>query len=294
MAEVRCPNCGRNNPDILDACQFCQTPLKPDSILRIGEKPTKKQTGELESVLPDWLKDVRQQARASAEEEAAQTAAQPKAPSEPPDLLAGLASQAGSGDDEEIPDWLARLTPEAKPAPPSMPGPGKDLLAQLKQGESKAAPHPDESLQEDVPSWLDNSVAQQPAPQEKDELSEWFSQAADKPEETIEFDSGVRPETSWGSDLDAPLPSPQESAPKEEEDLSWLRDLEEAAKQTGDLKAPKNDLDWTANFEAPVSPSQSSSSQEDLSWLASLGGIEESSQPPSPQVAKPADDLSWL
>jgi hypothetical protein len=94
--------------------------------------------------------------------------------------------------------------------------------------------------------------------------------------------------------LDSSLPSPQEPAPKEEEDLSWLRNLEEAAKQTGDLKAPKKDLDWTANFETPVTPSQSSSSQGDLSWLDSLGGIEEISQPPSQQAAQPADDLSWL
>jgi hypothetical protein len=294
MAEVRCPNCGRNNPDILDACQFCQTPLKPDSILRIGDKPTKKHTGELESVLPDWLKDVRQQARESAEEEAAQAAAQPKPPSEPPDLLAGLASQAGSADEEEVPDWLARLSPDAKPASPSTAGPGKDLLAQLRQSESKAASEPDESPQEEVPSWMDNSAAQRPAPEAKDELSEWFSQAAEKPEETIEFDSGAGSERSWGSDLDSSLPSPQEPAPKEEEDLSWLRNLEEAAKQTGDLKAPKKDLDWTANFETPVTPSQSSSSQGDLSWLDSLGGIEEISQPPSQQAAQPADDLSWL
>ena len=126
MAELRCPNCGRNNPDILDVCQFCQTPLKPDSVLRIGEKPTKKNTGELESVLPDWLKDVRQQARDLADEEAAQAANQPKSRSdEPPDLLAGLVSQAGGADEEEVPDWLANINPESKPKPaaPSTPRP---------------------------------------------------------------------------------------------------------------------------------------------------------------------------
>ena len=79
MAELRCPNCGRNNPDLLDICQFCQTPLKPEAVLRSGEKPTKKNTGELESVLPEWLKDMRQQAKDAAEEqEAAQAAADSK------------------------------------------------------------------------------------------------------------------------------------------------------------------------------------------------------------------------
>src|SRR5512134_3708279 len=118
MAELRCPNCGRNNPDLLEVCQFCQAPLKPESVLRIGDTPTKKNTGELESVLPGWLKDVRQQARDSAEEEAAQAAARPKEQkNEPTDLLAGLASQARGSEEEEVPDWLANLRPAAKPSP---------------------------------------------------------------------------------------------------------------------------------------------------------------------------------
>src|SRR5215211_8331934 len=113
MAEIRCPNCGRNNPDLLDVCQFCQTPLKPESVLRSGEKPTKKNTGELESVLPDWLKDMRQQAKDSAEEEEAAQASVRSSPAknEPPDLLAGLASQTGNAEEEDVPDWLASLNP---------------------------------------------------------------------------------------------------------------------------------------------------------------------------------------
>src|SRR5512146_650550 len=100
MAELRCPTCGKSNPDFLDHCQFCQTPLKTDSILRIGQTPTKKDTGELEAVLPEWLRDVRQQARDSAEQDAAEAAAQPKAEKEePPDFLAGLASQSGGAGD---------------------------------------------------------------------------------------------------------------------------------------------------------------------------------------------------
>jgi hypothetical protein len=78
------------------------------------------------------------------------------------------------------------------------------------------------------------------------------------PEETLEFDADARPDPAWGSGLDSPLPSPKEPAPKEEEDLSWLRNLEEASKQTGDVKAPRQDMDWMANFETPSTPSQPS------------------------------------
>src|SRR5574342_34891 len=123
MADIRCPKCGRNNPDLLDVCQFCQTPLKPASVLRSGEKPTKKNTGELESILPDWLKDVRQQAKDAAQEEAAQAAANRPQRAEPPDLLAGLASQASGAEEEDVPDWLASLSPPAQPksSTPSTP-----------------------------------------------------------------------------------------------------------------------------------------------------------------------------
>src|SRR5215211_4566330 len=138
MAEIRCPNCGRNNPDLLDVCQFCQTPLKPESVLRSGEKPTKKNTGELESVLPDWLKDMRQQSKDAAEDDAAQAAASPRLQkSEPPDLLAGLASQASGGEEEDVPDWLASINPPAKsiPSPPPASAPAdasrEDFFAQF-------------------------------------------------------------------------------------------------------------------------------------------------------------------
>ena len=112
MAVILCPNCGKENPDSLSVCQYCQTPLVPGSSMRIGDKPTKKNTGELETVLPDWLRDVRQQARDSAEQEASEAATMPKIKKEePPDLLAGLASQSSKSEDEDLPDWLASLAP---------------------------------------------------------------------------------------------------------------------------------------------------------------------------------------
>jgi hypothetical protein len=292
LAELRCPNCGKNNPDVLDVCQFCQTPLKPESVLRIGQTPTKKNTGELESVLPDWLKDMRQQARDSAEADA-QAAAQSKPPKiEPPDLLAGLASQGSSSDDEDVPDWLASINPTAKskPSAPSAPEPSTDFFAQFNQSESTPKPV-NEPAPIESPSWTD--LGNQPSSAEKDELSDWFSQASQQPEETVEFDQeATQNDMSWRSNLGSPSASTESSAPKEEEDLSWLHNLEAAAKQTGDLQAPKTD--WTANFEMPAAPSPSSTSPQDLSWLDNLGGIEEPSQQVPQQPPAASNDLSWL
>lgn len=293
MAQVRCPNCGKANPDLLDVCQFCQTPLKSDSVLHIGEKPTKKNTGELEPILPDWLKDVRQQARDAAEQEAAETAAQPKpSKNEPPDLLAGLASQASSAE-EDVPDWLASLNPTDKPkattSPTTEPERGIDFFAQFNKTESKSEPVGEP--QTDVPSQLPGQ-----APAEKDELSEWFAQASGRSEEFVEADEGQSSDMRWAGNLDLSASAAQESPPKEEEDLSWLHNLEAAAKQTGGLETPRHETDWKANVETPSPSSPFSTPNDDLSWLDRLGGIEEPSQqaPERPAAAQPQEDLSWL
>lgn len=295
MAEIRCPNCGKNNPDILDVCQFCQTPLKPDSVLRIGDQPTKKNTGELETVLPEWLRDVRQQARSSAEEEAENSPSLPQSrKEEPPDLLAGLASQAG-GDEEEVPDWLTGLNQNASPKSetPPAPSPAKDFFAQLRESESEGR---GETAHHDMPAWTDRT-AEQPAPsasEENDELSEWFVQAAEQPEETVELDPHAgQDDRGWLNSFERPASTPEEPAPKEAEDLSWLRDLEEAARQTGDLKSPRKDIDWTGGVEIPPAPA-GSSSQNDLSWLDNLGGIEEPVEQAAEPPRRPEEDLSWL
>ena len=298
MANIRCPNCGRDNPDLLDVCQFCQTPLKPDSVLRIGENPTKKNTGELASILPDWLKNIQQQSNDAAEEEAAQAAARPEdKKDEPPDLLAGLASQAGSREEEDVPDWLASLRPAAKPEPsaPSTPASqdSTDFFAQFNQKESEPEPvseKPSVPPQDDAPPWMSGLRDESTIPFEKDELSEWFNHASGRTEEVVEQNE-EQSDMGWGG-FDASSASAEKPPTKEEEDLSWLHNLEATARQTGELQNQKPATDWTADFETPSVPS--SASQDDLSWLDRLGGIEEPSQPAHEQPAAPTNDLSWL
>ncbi len=299
MADIRCPHCGKDNPDFLDVCQFCQSPLKSESMLHIGEKPTKKNTGELENVLPDWLKTARQQARDIAEEEAAHAATQPKVQKdEPLDLLAGLAFQSESSDDESVPDWLSSISPAAKstPAAPVTPEPATDFFAQF----NKSQPEPESGPVQ----------APQKSP-ERDELSEWFVQASEQPVESLQPDQSTS-HSDWEVSDAFSLPSKESPAPKEEEDLSWLHNLEATAKQTDELKAPKpsdrasefsapaqstgdEDLSWLNNLGAISSPEEStqsvstSQSNEDLSWLDSLGGTP---LPATPESS--GDDLSWL
>lgn len=285
MADILCPNCKRNNPDFLEVCQFCQTPLTPEAMVHTGEKPTKKQTGELEPILPEWLRDIRQQSKDATAEDTANAADIPSKiqKNEPPDLLAGLASQTGRSDDEDVPDWLANLNPAVKPTPSAAPAASEsetDFFAQFNKGKAEPASPSASSA-------------------EKDELSEWFSQASEQPVEPVTFErDDSRIELGWMDNFDSPASTPQEPAqlPKEKEDLSWLRDLEASAKRTGELSSPKpdvpsapqEDLSWLNTLGGISPPSQPDAPKEDLSWLDNLGGT------PQPSLTPPQEDLSWL
>jgi hypothetical protein len=115
MAEIRCPMCGKPNPDNLDVCQFCEARLKPltaslpsDAVppdgtdgLQAPEQP------EPSSDLPDWL-DFDTDAKL---EEGDDTAL----------------SDAAPFDDGD--DWLTRLEsdPESKDVSPLQPGAEPDV-----------------------------------------------------------------------------------------------------------------------------------------------------------------------
>jgi hypothetical protein len=257
----------------------------------------KKNTGELEPILPQWLRDVRQQARESAEADAAAEAARPKARNEPPDLLAGLASQ-GRDEEEEIPDWLASINPAIKPKP----GEAKperspsDFFSQFNKAESAREQPPAE---EETPSWTAAEAEAQPIEEEKDELSEWFTQAAEEPEQTVEIDHDIPP---WMGGSDEPSYRVKEPEPPvDEEDLDWLHNLEASA---GKPTEPKIDSIPGSGFTS----APSAEGGEDLSWLNELGGGQplmpaETAQTPqgiAPEPRKsetsqePQADLSWL
>ncbi|MEW6287517.1 MAG: hypothetical protein AB1509_14945 [Chloroflexota bacterium] len=302
MAEIRCPNCGKENPDFLDFCQFCQTPL-PQDLIHIGEEPTKKDTGELEQILPDWLKEVRQQGLEEAEDEALRPPSKPKVTEEPPDLLAGLMSQAES-EEEELPDWLAGISPSLKkeetpPSPPPKKEEPSSFFAQFREAETQPPAKPQPPEEETPWGGLVEPVGR--------ELTDWFGQEEPSAPPFRE-ETGAPAGEDWMKDLSA---FTAESAPAQEpEDLSWLRDLEAASKATEEPAAPKpeaafppsaseEDLDWLTKLGAASAPAfeepapAQPSGEEDLSWLDKLGGV---TAPEEPAPAQPSaeEDLSWL
>lgn len=210
MAEIRCPACGTMNPTEQEYCQNCQARLDGSTIpLQPGQAPTKKTTAELEPILPQWLRDARNQARTSVQEEAEKAGNQAQDKSDSPvDLLAGL--QAQSGDDEDdVPDWLSNITGQSGKAKKIQPeehseirwvelGGGTEELPELPQESIPAGQAPVASSDEsELPPWLANIVAAREDPGQ-DTLSGWLKKA----------DAGAEP------------PSPQAPSFKEEPPLS--------------------------------------------------------------------------
>lgn len=275
---ITCPACGEVNPADIEFCQNCQARLQPltgplkgeDAPIQPGQVPTKKVTSELEPVLPQWLREARQQARQSAEEETSKAEQEQKTTpiSHGPDLLAGLASQSEE-EDEETPEWLASIT--GAPHKKKKNEPEDTQVKRVELGhEDKPAEAPSDDESASLP-WM----RPQEAPPEKDELTEWFKQAS-----------------ASASDASTPLSTDSEPAPVEPSE----------SKPPSSLRADNSD--WLKNLEAtapdfPQAPAEPSSeaNQETLDWLKRLDAetpaVEKSSS--SNEAASAQTDVpDWL
>ena len=305
MAEIRCPMCGKPNPAELDVCQYCEARLKPltDELSRSqppihpGEEPTEQDTGQLEPVLPQWLRDIRQQARDSAEEDESaeqvpvgEEALQPE-PEKQADLLAGLQSQ--SDEDDEIPDWLAGLRGEGGQASDAELSTEEDDLAALKSMLGEDVPAQQESEASDLPGWISGLDAEETVeeptqtetqPPASDMGFEWgadfdaeSTSPADSSQDETPFDTGL---PAWLQGTDEGESFPSAGTPSEEPTPA---SEEEAASPVSEGDLP----DWLASLgdeDVETSPQQSEEQPEVQSttdWVSSFGN--ETIDEPAPQ-----------
>lgn len=323
MAEtIKCPVCGEVNPADVEFCQNCQSRLQPltgplkgeDAPLTPGQVPTKKTTSELEPILPQWLREARQQARQSAEEEETKKEEEQKTTPIPraPDLLAGLASQ-NETEDEETPDWLTNITGIPSKRKKIEPEDAQVKFVELRH-EEPAETSSDQATKEPEQSGLPAWMAGQEAAPEKDELAEWFAQASgsaadgsaapvqpapSQPEPSQSLDSNV---ADWLKDLDehtASALAPAQTAPSSDiETPDWLKNLDSSAppvEQKDVEPAPSSNVeipDWLKDLDksAPViekAPAQSqpeiSSKVETPDWLKNLDANATTIEQPSAQ-----------
>ncbi len=285
---IKCPVCGEVNPADVEFCQNCQSRLQPltgplkgeDAPLTPGQIPTKKTTSELEPILPQWLREARQQARQSAEDEESKKEDEQKTTPIPraPDLLAGLASQ-NEAEDEETPDWLTNIT--GVPAPRKKVEPEDAQVKFVELGHEEPAGSPSEQAsttkpeQGNMPSWM----AGQAAAPEKDELADWFARAsAPAADESAEHPS------DGGTARVEPAPTQPEPPPAALDSgvADWLKNLDaNAASASAPARpAPASGIetpDWLKNLDTsapaaeqkPVQP-EPPSNIEVPDWLKSL------------------------
>lgn len=334
MAEIKCPMCSKPNPAELDVCQFCEARLKPltDELSRSqppihpGEEPTDMDTGQLEPVLPQWLREVRQQSRDSAEEDAEQASALEEASqsSEATDLLAGLQSQS---DDEEVPDWLAGLRGEAGPAASEEPSTEEDDLAALRNMLGQDTPATPETEASALPGWISDLGTEETGQADQDELSAFLADGTS--EESAQTESQFPASSSdlgWNADFETDSglqpDTSEEDAPFDTDLPAWLQGADETSKEETDYRFPigigsdepapdlesdaappasEGDLpDWLDTLDdqsTEVAPQQDIEQPEAKSatdWLTSLD--EDTESPPQPDTEQPEakSATDWL
>ncbi len=323
MAEIRCPMCGKPNPDELDVCKFCQARLKPliidqpaeEPIIRPLDEPAKKAVEDLEPSAPDWEQSLRQ-VGAEAEEDG--------------DWLSGFRDQPAELD-EETEDEEVWDRSEAGASDVS----GEDdsaWLSDMRSGfesmEEEASEEPekegasDEGLdwlgrladdQAELPDWLSvDETRQQFASESRDEaLPDWLSEAQvesiypeiDEEVEELPDDEALQarvaeePASMQPTEPEPEQPDTPDWLAEEVELPDWFSEVETAAEEPVAFEPAKEVPDWFAQ-EIPEIPDWLSDqdlqaattqveaqkpSDEEPEWLAGLEGTE------APGMIEPVD-----
>lgn len=324
---IQCPVCGAENPPSQKICQRCQTPLTSDSSFQPGQSPVHKDTGELEAILPEWLRDARESAKQtdSPAEQASVTENEP--PAKPAassmDFLAGLQSQSADNDEEEVPDWLASITGTSSPKQKEeqTDTSGIRWVETGKKDDFQQSETPEE-----VPAWLAGIQTPQFGEEEKDELTDWFresgaqeqsfqpqeSQAAADFEPQPDFSNPVSDDApDWLKQMAAEAgekqPEPQSDSSFDSAD--WFNQIPSDSNESAQPPASADTPDWLSQLQAnenvPAQPAASEPfalSSNTPDWLNNLGAIpsgdsaavEQPASAESEPFASGGDVPSWL
>ncbi|MBL8094916.1 MAG: hypothetical protein JNL73_12180 [Anaerolineales bacterium] len=208
MAVVRCPQCNKPNPDFLDLCQYCDTPLRAGPAQPAAQSATPPP--ETNPAAASWD---------AVDPEAAPAAETPDAnvDADLPEWVTALASDdaAPAAEPTALPDWFSSLRTEDEPVAASQPQPFAE---------------PDEPVSgQALPAWFDNPEAQDaPVDAPQPALPDWLSaMTTDAP--GGDFDAPAKPASAplpeWLEDLTASQPERDEPAAPAEAAPAWLGDL---------------------------------------------------------------------
>jgi len=298
MADIiKCPTCGEKNAADQEFCQFCQSRLQPltgplkglDQAIVPGQNPTVKDTGQLEPILPEWLREARSSAKKNSEDEAiraAQKSNDSPTVSSGGDLLAGLRSHAQDSEEEDTPEWLTSITGETpkskKPQAESPEVRWVELGAKKDFAQEKPAT--------ETPSWMARPASATSQPNEKDELTDWFqdathisnAQQTNQPT-TVDAPNWLQPMAAENDALSDIKPLHDNSSPAASDTPDWLRSMAvEDAKQNDEAFSNNMALPTYGDFDA----GKVSSAEQVPDWLK---GVESETPAQVPSV-----DLDWM
>jgi hypothetical protein len=323
MAEVRCPMCGKSNPDDLDVCQYCQARLKPLVIPPSPEEsfgetpspgpveeppaektPSEEPPSQPDWLQPDWLQSLRQGGGAGELGEQSE-------PGEPeseelPDWTADEGEEAEAkesepeglitpGESAEATDWLDSLRPRSH-IEREKPEPSDESSSEpTSESASEPTPAPDwlsdeKQPQEDIPEWLERIRSRQKSegPQETPPL---------EGAEAEEFLAGLRAGVPTGEEPPVEPQTPEFTDRRIDEGVeipAWLEDFaqtEPEGEQEGE--APETP-DWLKGEEFPPIPAKPGEA-----FIAPAPGApapgEPSEQPPfAPPPPEEVEEPEWL
>jgi len=211
MAEIRCPMCGKSNPDHLDVCEFCQARLKPLGSIPSDTPSIFPEDLEADDELPDWMEfdadfgdsedstlfddsgdDWMSRIGGKSESE------EPSSSQDESGLMAESRAAARMDfDNNGIPDWMEDLERD-RATPPLEPK--------------------DESPGNKIPDFLlsgqDTEIPEEAAEADEDDLMDWFLGGSDEKEES------TAPATQGG--LPDWLVSSEETEPSKPEGIDSL------------------------------------------------------------------------
>ncbi|NWF63901.1 MAG: hypothetical protein HXY38_06300 [Chloroflexi bacterium] len=255
-----------------------------DASFQPGQAPNRKDTGELEPLLPQWLREAREIARESETNKPPE----PHTPLSPSasnmDLLAGLQSQSGDEAEEEIPDWLASITGTAAPKPK----PEETETGEVRWVEAgkRADFQQTETGNDEMPPWLAGIQPASAGAEDKDELSDWFRKSG---EEAVTFETPSSQPSADGSPF-----SPLASSPDDTPD--WLKQMSADAgeKQPEQpVAAPFESSDWFSQPSEPRSSQSLDFSSETPDWLKQIQ-TDANAAPSSQAIGSEREIPGWL
>jgi hypothetical protein len=327
MADIRCPMCGKPNPQTAEACAFCGarlTPTRADS----KQEPARPSTPPAGA---DWMSDLRVDILRNRPK-TGMLPPEPESPSDTGNWLSrlGPGEQKGgspdpaSGPDAEPgqpPDWLMRVRDQSGQSVPNKPRTSGNM-EQKGASPSNAMPPPNRQADSsssgpvtEVPSWLskvrdqvDASNAEPARPQKPaGQASKNIGQAQKPPIKNspaqVSSPSKADEEPTWlkrvrtrkvTEEFKAPPPSssaePEAVVEQSNELPSWLSKLRDKSPDELSGADPSSILSTPSYSASPGTNSLGGKAETDSAlpdWLKQMAGSNEPASPPPPSLSEP-------